>query len=87
MTTWASLYLREYRRITGNMADIEGTERALKNGMDGEYFSARKSKLDKRLKAALGPAVEAYRIHDGGVRPRRYGLSLKPDAVRFASDV
>ena len=84
---WASRYLREYRRITGSMADIEGTERALKNGMDGEYFSARKSKLDKRLKAALGPAAEAYRIHDGGVRPRRYGLSLKPDAVRFASDV
>ncbi len=51
---WASLYLREYRRITGSMADIEGTERALKNGMDGEYFSARKSKLDKRLKQPWG---------------------------------
>ena len=38
-------------------------------------------------KTALGPAAEAYRIHDGGVRPRRYSLSLNPDAVRFASDV
>jgi len=84
---WAQRYLREYRRITGNMADIEGTERALKDGMDGDYFSTRKSKLERRLKAALGPAFDAYRIHDGGVRPRRYGLNLKPDAVRFASDV
>ena len=86
-TLWAQRYLREYRRITGNLADIEGTERALKDGMDGDYFSTRKSKLERRLKAALGPAFDAYRIHDGGVRPRRYGLTLKPDAVRFAADV
>ena len=84
---WAQRYLREYRRITGNLADIECTERALRDGMDGDYFSTRKSKLERRLKAALGPAFDAYRIHDGGVRPRRYGLNLKPDAVRFASDV
>jgi hypothetical protein len=84
-TIWAKRYLREYRRITGNLADIEGTERALKSGMDGEYFSTRKSKLDKRLKTALGPAFGAYRIHDGGIRPRRYGLTLMASAVRFAN--
>jgi len=84
---WAQRYLREYRRITGNLADIECTERALRDGMDGDYFSTRKSKLERRLKAALGQAFDAYRIHDGGVRPRRYGLTLKPDAVRFAADV
>ena len=84
---WAKRYLSEYRRITGTLADIESTERALRDGMDGEYFSQRKSKLDKRLKTALGPAAEAYRIHDGGTRPRRYALTLKPDAVRFVSDV
>jgi CRISPR-associated protein (TIGR02584 family) len=84
---WAKRYLSEYRRITGTLADIESTERALRDGMDGEYFSQRKSKLDKRLKTALGPAAEAYRIHDGGTRPRRYALTLVPDAVRFAQDV
>ncbi|OGB57755.1 MAG: CRISPR-associated protein [Burkholderiales bacterium RIFOXYD12_FULL_59_19] len=84
---WAKRYLREYRRITGNLADIEGTERALKNGMDGEYFSTRKSKLETRLRNKLGPAAAAYRIHDGGTRPRRYALTLRPDAVRFATDV
>jgi len=84
---WAKRYLREYRLVTGSLADIEATERALRDGMDGEYFSARKSKLERRLKAALGPAFEAYRIHDGGARPRRYGLTLIHDAVRFAADV
>jgi len=84
---WAKRYLREYRRITGTLADIESTERALKDGMDGDYFSQRKSKLERRLKAALGPAAAAYRIDDGGTRPRRYALTLSPDAVRFSQDV
>lgn len=82
---WASRYLREYRLITGVMADIASTEQALRDGMDGEYFSQRKSKLEKRLKTALGPAAQAYRIHDGGTRPRRYALTLSPDSVRFVT--
>ena len=86
-SAWADRYLREYRAITGNLADTEATERALKNGMDGDYFSQRKSKLEKRLKTALGPAAAAYRIHDGGTRPRRYGLTLGVDAVRFVTNV
>ena len=84
---WGHRYLREYRAIMGNLADIQATEHALRNGMDGEYFSQRKSKLDKRLKTALGPAAQAYRIHDGGTRPRRYALTLRLDVVRFVSDV
>lgn len=84
---WGRRYLREYRLVTGSLADIEATERALRDGMDGEYFSTRKSKLERRLKTVLGPAFDAYRIHDGGTRPRAYGLTLKPDAVRFAADV
>lgn len=84
---WAERYLREYRAITGTLADIDATERALKAGMDGDYFSQRKSKLDKRLKAALGPAAAAYRIHDGGTRPGRYALTLSPDAVRFVTNI
>lgn len=84
---WARRYLAEYKAIVGTMADSDATQTALKRGMDGEYFSQRKSKLDKRLKTILGPAADAYRIHDGGTRPGRYGLTLTPDAVRFASDV
>lgn len=84
---WAHRYLTEYRAIVGLMADTDATQAALKNGMDGEYFSQRKTKLEKRLQAALGPVAEAYRIRDGGTRPRRFGLTLSTDAVRFATDV
>ena len=84
---WARRFMAEYRAITGTLADIESTERALKNGMDGEYFSQRKSKLERRLKTALGPAASHYRIDDGGTRPRKYRLALPPESVRFVADV
>ena len=85
---WAARYLLEYRAITGGMmTDTDTTTQALRNGMDGDYFSQRKSKLDRRLKTALGPAAEAYRIKDGGTRPRRYALTLSADAVRFVTGV
>lgn len=83
---WAASYLCEYRAITGKLADIKTTEDALRHGMDGAYFSPRKTKLEKRLKAALGPAAFAYRISDGGTRPRKYQLALPPETVRFSSD-
>lgn len=86
-TVWARRFMVEYRAITGSLADIETTERALKTGMDGEYFSQRKSKLEKRLKTALGPAAKHYRIDDGGTRPRMYRLALSPESVRFVADV
>ena len=79
--------MTEYKRITGSLADIEATERALRGGMDGDYFLQRKSKLDRRLKTALGPAAEHYRIHDGGTRPGKYSLTLPPGSIRFLADV
>lgn len=78
---WARRYLHAYRSIVGDMADLEATERALRQGMDGEYFSARKSKLEKRIRTALGQIANVYRIQDGDSRPRRYALNLSPDAI------
>lgn len=84
---WARLYLHAYRRIVGTVGEHDTTAFALRHGMDGEYFSQRKSKLERRLKDALGPAATPYLISDGGCRPRRYGLTLSPDAIRFAEDM
>lgn len=87
---WAHRFLREYRAIVGPLADIDSTEAAFEAssnkefGMEGDYFSQRKSKLEKRLKTALGPAARHYCIDDGGSRPRKYALTLSADAVRFA---
>lgn len=80
---WAERYLAELRRIVGTMADRDETERALVNGMDGDYFSQRLSKLHARLSKALGPAAAPYRIEDGHTRPRRYRLALPAAAVHF----
>ena len=82
---WADRFMQEYRQIKGGIADIEITQRALKNGMDGDYFSSCKSKLHRRLKKALGPVAEDYLIDDGGVRPKRYSLKLQADAISYST--
>ena len=82
---WGIRYMAEYRAITGTLADIETTERALKPGMDGNYFSQRKSKLNGHLKKALGPAAGAYIIHDIDTSAHRYALTLSPEVIRFVA--
>lgn len=78
---WAERYLDELRRITGMMGEITATERALRDGMDGDYFSQRLSKLRRLMRDCLGHRAAPYLIDDGGSRPRRYALALPPDAV------
>jgi len=80
---WAELFLSEYRQIKGEFADTDETERALRNGMDGSYFSSKKSRLHRQLREALGAASSHYEIDDGGRRPRLYGLKLPAAAIRF----
>ncbi|MBN8518198.1 MAG: TIGR02584 family CRISPR-associated protein [Candidatus Accumulibacter sp.] len=80
---WKKRYLVELRWIAGPMKDLDETERALRKGMDGEYFSAHLSKLKKILRRELVPAAEPYLISDGGSRPRRYSLGLRPAAVSY----
>ena len=82
-TDWKQRYLVELRWIAGPLADLDETERALRQGMDGSYFSAHLSKLKKLLRRELGPAAEPYLISDGGSRPRRYSLGLRPAAVSY----
>lgn len=81
---WGRRYLREYRAIVGAFADADVTEHALRNGMDGEYFSTRKSKLHRRLGEALGPAGAAYLIHNVGTKNAgKYQIGLPQQAIRF----
>ena len=84
---WAERFLKEYRTIVGVLSDIETTEHALRRGMDDEYFSQHKSKLNRRLKAALGPVARIYEIDDGGQSPGKYRLTLDPEAVLFVNKV
>ncbi len=81
---WAQRFLAEYRRIVNALEWREGTERALLEGMDGHYFSQRKSRLNRRLREALGSAARPYLIEGHG-RPPVFSLDLPPEAVRFES--
>ena len=80
---WKKRYLVELRWIAGPLGDLDETERALRQGMDGAYFSAHLSKLKKILRRELGPAAGPYLISGGGSRPRRYSLGLRPAAVSY----
>ncbi len=82
---WKARYLVELRWIAGPLGDRDGTEHALRQGMDGDYFSAHLSKLKRILRRELGPAAAPYLISDGGSRPRRYRLELRPAAVWYGA--
>ena len=80
---WARLFLREYDAIGHQLDDRERTHRALKNGMDGDYFSTLKSSLHRSLRRGLGTTAERYLIDDGGTRPGKYRLKLAPEHIRI----
>jgi CRISPR-associated protein (TIGR02584 family) len=81
---WGQKFLEEYHFILGKFSQKENPS-ALKDGMDGEYFSTCKSKLEKRLKKALKVAAPAYRIDGGSKRPHKYQLLLPKSAIQFLS--
>ncbi|MEK6749068.1 MAG: CRISPR-associated ring nuclease Csm6 [Pseudomonadota bacterium] len=80
---WAERYLEEYRLICGEMADTERTEKSLRGGMDGDYFSMRMSRLRAVLRKSFGPVATSRLIDDGGKKSHRYRLNLLPEDVRF----
>jgi CRISPR-associated protein (TIGR02584 family) len=81
---WAQRYLAQLRRVSGPAADLDATERALRKGMDGDYFSQGLSRLRAILQRYLGRQGAARLIDDGGTRPHRYQLGLPAEAIRFA---
>lgn len=80
---WSERFLMEYDALGNAMDDRDRTHRALRHGMDGDYFSALKSSLHRNLRRQLGPAARAYLIDDGGTRPRRYRLALPPSDIHI----
>lgn len=79
--SWAEHYLAELHHIAGPLGDTDAAEHALRNGMDGNYFSTALSRLRKLLNRNLGNASRPYLIDDGNCRPRQYSLALLASAI------
>jgi CRISPR-associated protein (TIGR02584 family) len=81
---YAADYLREYRFIVGTAGDDDRVVAGLDYGMDKNYFERRKSRVNGRLREALGPAATVYQIRASGERPRTlFGLGLDTGQIAF----
>ncbi|HWO99012.1 MAG TPA: CRISPR-associated ring nuclease Csm6 [Methylococcus sp.] len=80
---YAADFLAEYHKIIGAMGDGDRTQQRLRLGMDKSFFEQTKSKLHRRLAEMLGHAASHYLITHDGVRPKRFGLILPPEVIRF----
>jgi CRISPR-associated protein (TIGR02584 family) len=79
----ARQYLTFYRRCA-EAAAVTRAARVLQRGMDKSFFEQHKSKLNRRLRNALGEQAAAYLVTGFGRRPHTtFGLGLPAGAIRF----
>lgn len=80
----AEEFLHEYLRADPGATARERTRRALRNGMEKNYFLERKSRVNRLLEEALGASAWAYKVQGFGKRPdTRYGLPLEPEQIDY----
>ncbi|MDF9391745.1 MULTISPECIES: CRISPR-associated ring nuclease Csm6 [Methylococcus] len=82
---YAREYLDEYMKIIGAMGDGDRTQERLNRGMDKGFFEQTKSKLHRSIDDVLGHAAGPYLVGHDGSRPRRFSLTLPPEAIRFGT--
>jgi len=80
---WAERFLREYEALLDPLEDGERTQHALREGMDGDYFSQLKSRLKREMVTQLGQHAAAPYLPVGEGNPPRFHLNLPPEAIRF----
>lgn len=76
---YATEYLRAYDLIRGRTSAID---RRYRNGMEAADFDVNKTKVNKALFDALGPAAQHYKIVGEG-RPRRFSVRLPANAIEI----
>jgi CRISPR-associated protein (TIGR02584 family) len=78
-------FLECYKKVVGSMAhDYEAAVYSQRHGFDKNFFSERRSRVNKALRKALGPAASHYLVYSTGKRPHtRYGLKLKPEQIQL----
>ena len=83
----ANDYLLEYARVTADRRGHNAVRvlRALRNGVDHEWFEQRKARVNRILRLALGAwLARPYQIGSRGSRPdTRFGLFVDPARIVF----
>lgn len=84
----ADEFLQCFKKIRGSSAaaEYEDTERALRNGMDAEYFLEKQSRLKRALVRTLGSNEAAHPyclVRKGRRGESSYQLALRPEQIRI----
>ena len=76
-------YLSIYETVVGrNHPSLEKARLATRDGLDRAHFEEKRSKINRKLAAALSLAAAPYKICSRGQRPfTRYGIALPPSRI------
>lgn len=78
-------YLAIYEAVVGrNHPSLEKARLATRHGLEPTQFEQKRSKINRRLSAALSLAAFPYKVYSRGQRPHtRYGIALPPGRIVF----
>ncbi|GAB4253952.1 MAG: hypothetical protein Kow0065_00510 [Methylomicrobium sp.] len=83
-STYTFEYLKSYRHIVGELGLSDRTLKTLEAGMSKSFFEQRKSRINAKLKEALGVYSEPYLISAVGKRPRTgYWIHLEVGQISY----
>ena len=80
-------YLAIYEKIVGRgHSSLEKARQSTRDGLDHTQFEQKRSKINRKLAAALSLASAPYQVLSRGKRPfTRYGIAISPKRVQLQS--
>lgn len=80
---YAKAFLKELKKVLGEMGDTDRTERALRKGMDQDFFEQKRSRLNGKLEKVLGSMASPYLVKGNGNRGKSYEIGVKGEYIFF----
>jgi CRISPR-associated protein (TIGR02584 family) len=79
-------YLAIYEAVVGrHHPSLDKARLTTRNGLEATQFEQKRSKINRKLAAALSLAAAPYKVCNRGQRPlTRYGIELPPDRITIA---
>lgn len=80
---YANAFLTELKFVLGEMGDMDRTERALRKGMDQDFFEQKRSRLNGKLEKLLGIMATPYFVKGKGSRGKSYEVGVRGECIFF----